>query len=191
MYYRWGPQVRTWHGKTVEAGLQPFADRWFDIKLWRCSPIHVPIPLLEFTWDGHTPLSDLLFSASTWYPCSARLRRLLRLLKVKFEEFPCRLIDTHSGSLVSGDYAVIHLLECHGCMDLDQSVYRAELGDPGTLVLTRVHRIIPTQSCLDAAYPLFRLAEAPQFVLAHEQTRDLFLNEGVTGVDFLPIDNLP
>jgi hypothetical protein len=191
MYCRWEPEYPKYRGRTVQARLRPFADRWFDIDLTDCEPIGASIPILEFDWDARVPLSDMLYSASRWYPLSSRLVSLISSLGVRFETFQSRIYEAGSGDLLSDDYSVAHILECHNCVDLSRSEYEPFVAPSGALRLLGLRSIVPTRACTEAAYPLFRVAEARHIVLAHVGTIQLFSEQNVTGSRFLPIAGMP
>lgn len=190
MYYQWKSDLRTWRNTTLEAKLEPFQPRWFDIRLWSCVPVAASIPLLTFSYPGKAPRSDLIWSASTWEPYSSRLRGLLRSLGVKFEEFPCRLVDRRTQDVLSEDYAVVHFLGCDACVDQAKSTCRIEKTPEGNQVMVGFQRIVVTDECVRLARPIVRLEESPRYVLAHERTRVLLAEHGVTGVRFIPLDKV-
>lgn len=184
MYYSWSAEVISWHNTLLQAELVPFIPDWFMIKTFNCAPYALPIPLVQFTFRKKAPLADLVWSSSTWEPYSPRLRALLRELGVRFEEFPCEILDRRSREVITDGYAVVHLLDCHPCMDVEKS--DRSPGDPEKFVPPLIKSLVPTPQCDAAQYPLFRVSEATQIILASEATRRAMLDRQITGVSLRP-----
>src|SRR5262249_53587250 len=122
-YSRWGSEMCQWGGGTLQARIEAFRPHWFRIDRWSCAALLANIPVIFYLYPRRAPRLDLIFSSSTWEPYSSRLRCFLRELPVDFEEFPCRLIDSKSGEVLSDDYAVVHFLGCRECFDWRASDY--------------------------------------------------------------------
>lgn len=109
---------------------------------------------------------------------------------MRYEEFPTRLIDRRTHQTLSEDYAVVHLFECHQCVDLNRSDYEKGIRADGSEFIKRFRKIVPTAQCKASAYPLIRLSELRSVVLVHEDLKAELTRSGITGVRFIPLDQI-
>ncbi len=190
MYFQWLSHLRAWRNTTLQAELQPFHPRWFDIDTASCTPIPVSVPPLVHSYYAKAPLTDLIWSASTWEPYSLRLRSILVSEGIALEEFPTTIIDRRTHQLLADDYAVVHIMECHECVDLSRSRYETGIRSDGSPYIRRFRSIVPSAECLDMGRPLFRLRELRSVLLVHERIKATLTENGITGVRFVPLDQL-
>jgi hypothetical protein len=154
----------------------PRLDGWPTDLTLRFSP-HRPEGLL---------LTDALENAFGWLLASGALRTLLEAFEVVPAEYLPVVIENHKGRIASTDYWIVNLLALTPAVDRERSVYAVRASDPA--LIRRFDRLVLTAEVEKGGAPLLRLRERPRVLLARADLVAAAEAEGLTGMEFVPVD---
>jgi Immunity protein family (Imm11) len=163
----------------------------FKGALWRTGEkvTSPPAPMTVIAEDEKpTKLSDMLLLNADLHVYSPKMRATLDAAGVtNIEYFPITVIDQARGKTWD-DYRVANILGNIACLDIDKSVVKPFADGVGYRVVEEFHlieeRIRPLPG-MKTPPVLFRLAEFPFYVIAHESLKAACESAGLTGVRFI------
>jgi len=147
-----------------------------QVDWWSAEPLTLPLTAIPFVVSARVQLFDNYPTIETGIALySQRLRQILTRAGVCFQAIPAPLFAVETQTLVSNDYAIVHLLECYPAIDTTKS---------------RAGHIELRSSFLDQPRPLFHPSEAPTAVLISDTLRRQFEQAGITGCLYEPLESV-
>ncbi|MCQ3938095.1 MAG: hypothetical protein DPW18_13755 [Chloroflexi bacterium] len=178
MYYVLKPILATWKSESIHAKIKDAPPRckphW-----WDAAPLAIPLPLLTFKVNSEWRLPDNLFTGTIFDLYSIKFIEVLRNAGVHFETFPAIVTDQF-GNDTKVKYRIFHLLEKYPC--LDQS--RSEIDNEAL----EIRKLVLDKKFMALRKLMFRLEELSQFVLVHQDLKDVLEKTGITGCSYTPLD---
>jgi hypothetical protein len=143
-------------------------------------------PCMELEIASKRVLTDYLFNVLGYPLFSPRLRAALMEAGIEDIEYsPARLV-TQRGRLVRDDYMVGNVLGLVTCFDWERSRYDPTYRPYG--LADRIEKLVLDMGAL-AGHRLCRMQENPGVLLVAGSLRVQLLDEGMTGIVFIPIDD--
>jgi hypothetical protein len=179
MYYVFTPALHSWENEIMQAKIQGNIPEYRP-HYWDCKPLVEPLPSLTFAINRSAPLLDNYFTGTEFELFSNRLVKYLQEAGVHFESFSTTIIDRNTKREIPVDYKVFHLLELHSGLDEKHSDIRNNQME--------VRKLVLTEECLQNKRPFFRLKGMENLVLIYEDLKSFFDNLGITGCEYIPVD---
>ena len=177
MYFVFREVVKSWHNQIIRAIAQAeFPDtqpHW-----WAVKPINPKLSTNVFAINSKAPIVDVYFTGSIFHPYSKKVLNLLRSVGIQFETFPAIMIDRKTQQPLPLEYEVFHLLEMYPAFDMT-------LTEEGT---GYIRNLTLTEECLNSKKLMFRVEEAADLVLMHQDLKDLLDANNITGCLYTPVD---